>query len=310
MDVLARKAQTGALNLEGTLAELEAAGACAEETGSLVVINDITNFIRYGDFTAVSPDGNVSIVEVKAGKGSSQSGRAARQSRKLSNVTTFLNNRWGHTRYGASAILRHNVALRTHLPSVEQLIGRARETGAANERLSDCLAVDVWCMDRLFADGRKPTRHNPFEQSGQAMTGHSLKSFSSFAPNFAPYSVFPLTARDCADLIVGAIWLVSHFNWGNVVRCLKRRDLQVEVVNDGRLPFTPGTRQEFALAVSRGRYQHAFYIPWGELGRIMMEFLSEESFADAIEELLDRSTWRGAPVSVFASFASEPSLWN
>jgi hypothetical protein len=65
---LAAKNQTGAVELESAGVEFAAARAHADATGRIVVMADITNVLRYGDFIAVgAEDEAVDVCEIKSG---------------------------------------------------------------------------------------------------------------------------------------------------------------------------------------------------------------------------------------------------
>ena len=89
----------------------------------------------------------------------------------------------------------------------------------------DALAVAIFHTE-LMAERGPPdpnTLHNPFSQSRLSIVSHSLQWFGRFAPNLAPYSVFPLPNEDCVGLMTGELWLFAYLNIGNVIRCLRRR---------------------------------------------------------------------------------------
>ena len=86
----------------------------------------------------------------------------------------------------------------------------ARRRGTSHARISDSLAVDVFFIETAKAAyGRQrpllEIRHNPFSESEKAIIGDSLDFFYHFTPSKAPYSVFPWSDDDCADVLSGRI---------------------------------------------------------------------------------------------------------
>jgi len=74
------KPHSGHMELDTTDQEVRAAAKHIEETGELVILNNLTNCLRYGDLTSIGQS-SIGIHEVKAGKGAARSGRAKRQKR-------------------------------------------------------------------------------------------------------------------------------------------------------------------------------------------------------------------------------------
>lgn len=318
IDQLSMKPQTGHLDLESTAEEFAAAEESLKRTAGLVIVNGLTNVLRYGDYTLVHADGHVDIVEVKGGKGSKRSGHTKTQRRELGKVVDFITQGIGLRLARPSAIFSHRRELKSHLPVVGELIREARVSGSAHARLSDCLAVDVLFTDMMVAEDRQPIMHNPFMQSNEGRTYHSLQFFDRFAKNVAPYSIFPFSDEDCSDIMTGAILLISHFNYGNLVRCLRRRGLSVESPTKSQTAayaeLSLGEMQrhqdDVALRVSRAGDPRVLFLRQALLGRHLYEFLDEESFADAAEEMFDRTGIEGVGVAFSPSFRNEKDLWD
>jgi hypothetical protein len=312
---LALKNPTGHLDLESAARELAAAMAHADRTSDLVVINDLTNFLRHGDFTSVGAAGDVVIAEVKAGSGSARSGRATRQRHRLDDVLQFLKSGVRLTNDEAAVLFAHKTKLRTHLSAVGELIRGARKKGTAHARLSDCLAVDAWYMEMLYDEERIPTFHDPFAQSTQAYSYHSFTVLKGFARNVAPYSVYPFPDKDCTDLMTGDLWLWTHFNHGNLIRSLRRRGVIARFPTDTQMEsyeqLTPGERKrredEVGIQVRRPGGRAILTSSPGLLARLIYEYLDEECFADCVEEMLDRGA---VGITMFPAFQDETQLWD
>lgn len=311
---LAWKPQSGHMNLETALQEIEAAAKHVEETGELVVLNDLTNFLRYGDFTSIGQ--GITIHEVKAGRGSAKSGRAHKQKKRTDEVIEFIARRERQTNGGLEKLVRLRAKPRAYLERLPALISQARESGSAHARLSDCLAVEVFDL-KLIADAYaagKVRFHNPFAQSKDTGTSHSLELFDKFTPNMAPYSVFPLSSEDCVGIMTGSLWLFTYFNKGNFVRCLRRRGLRVRFPSEDELKaapkWMPGQVADHELdnpVVIMGS-AHVVLLSLGLLSRMIDELLDEETFADMIEEQLH--TAGGEKELVYLAFEDETDLWD
>ncbi len=320
---LADKPPTGHIELAPMLGEIGAAAKHIASTGDIVIMNDVTNFLRYGDFTSVGAT-RIVIHEVKSGRGSAKSGRATKQKQKAEAVFQFLKELERTVRGERQELLYLQTEPTCHVPQLSELIRGARKDGSADARLSEALAVEVFDMDIMserFADdpgSLAKAIHNPFSQSKLAIVAHSLDSFEIFSPNKAPYSVFPLEDDDCIDIMTGKLWVFTYLNLRNVVRCLKRRGIGVRLPKEEELSkiptLLPGQVREHELDVSitmwRGSGRPIFGVSVAELGRMTHELLNEESFADTVEERLDVLASAPEGTLVFSAFAREATLWN
>lgn len=315
---LSLKPQTGHLELGSIQQEVDSADAHVENTGETVVINDLTNFLRFGDFTSIGPD-SVSIAECKGGRAARRSRRARRQRQQLDSTLDFLNTGVRESETGVEKLFRHSTEPRSHLAAVGELIREAKQKGAAHARLSRCLAVDVFYTELLpDVSSQKEMRklvHNPFEQSPRATSHSSLDFFARFSRNLAPYSIYPFSDRDCTDIMTGDVWLWTYFNERNLARCLQRRGLLVTLPSreqaQAYLDMDLGERRrregDVGILVGRPGDPHCVLAHGALLARPIFEFLDEESFADALEEVLEQ---RDIGAILIPAFRNEAVLWD
>lgn len=322
--LLVSKPQTGHIDPDAAVQEANAAAAHVERTGDVVVVNDLTNFLRYGDYTCIGAE-SVTVVECKGGRAARRSGRARRQRHELETVLEFLNRGVRHGKDKSEVLLRQRVSANTHLAAVAELIREARKNGSAHERLSRCLAVDVLDPELLaeIGDDRRMAKllHNPFHQTREAVRHHSLDFFGQFSPNLAPYSIYPFSDQDCSDVMTGAVWLISHFSDRNLARCLKRRGFSVLLPTEAEardyLSLPTGDRRRaqdrVAMRIWRPDDPRGVLVGADITARMFAEFLDEESFADAMEEMFSRHDLLrrdDASVNVSAGFTNEAELWD
>ncbi len=314
---LARKPHTGALLLDSLKTELDAASSHSERTGDIVVVNDLTNFLRFGDFTAVGR-GGITVAEVKGGTGSARSGKAKRQRRALDEKLDFLNTGIGIWPDGSETrLIRSATLARSHIPEVAELLRQSLETGSAYARISDTVAVEVVRWPVLVKLGHtEPTFHNPFKQSPRPYVYHTLKRFEVWTPNIAPVSIFPFDAQDCASILTGSSWIFSYCNLDNLVRCLRRRGLRANLPSAESLKSIAGLRpgeyiyHEFDAPLTVARPAgSALGMSLASFARIFCEFLDEESFADQMEEAVDYIQ-QDPVVLAGVGFANEADLWD
>ncbi len=310
--VLASKPQTGAL--QSIDSEVEVASRHVRK-GEIAIVNDLTNWLRYADVTVIE-DAGPRMIEVKSGRSRAKGGRASKQWQKLGQVTDYLRGGIRETDDGTERIYNIQAAPASKAASLVDLFKRARANGHARGRLTESIAVDVFCMEavrarpELFQQAR-----NPFSQAG-SLVAHSHEFFYTFTPHIAPYSVFPLPNDDCADLMTGAIWVVTYFSLHRFVRCLRRRGLnlrlpsRVEMKAFSRLPLSERSRRqsEMSMTLFKDTHMEGCSVSMADLSRFLYEFLDEESYADALLEVFDRVADR--PERWLVAFEDEASLWD
>ena len=318
IQVLAMKPIAGQVNLLNTPQELEAAARYVAATGGIALINDLTNVLRYGDWMGIRQDGAFFIGEEKAGKGSRKSGRATRQRQRLRQILEFCRKGVGLTPEGFSQVFVHGVRLKTHLQAIRQLLLDARSGGSAHARLSECVAVDVWHMESVLDDGARLVLHNPFAATSDTVTSHSLLFFDKMSASPAPYSIFPFSDHDCADLMIGATCLIGHFDLGRLFRLFREQGLDViQQSEDEACAFAEldigekrRRRDEIAYRISQPGRPGALLLSGGDIGRLCFEFMHEESLVEAAEESLVEFGGVPAPVAVFSVFPNEREVWE
>lgn len=305
--VLASKPQTG--DLQSIQAEYDVASRHAGN-GEIVLLNDLTNWLRYADITRMTSEGP-KLMEVKSGRS-----RSSRQWQKLGQVADFLIRGVREVEGGSERIYDIAVAPVSHAPALAEVMNRAGTHGMARARLSDCIAVDVFSMEAVRADPellRK--RNNPFSPSS-SFAADSLEFFHTFTPNIAPYSIFPLSDDQCSDLLTGATWVVTYFSLHRLTSCLKRRGLTAEfparaaIKEVAGLPLAERKKRRDAMAVKvfKNRRAPGCSVSLADLGRHLYEFLDEGSYAEALYEVFDWVAPRGE--RWIAAFEDESVLWD
>ena len=294
---------------EATEAALEVA-----DTGHVVLLNDLTNFLRLGDLTIIRP-GGFEIREVKSGDAAAGSRRAKRQKRSMSETTEFIKRRERRTDKGIHRLHYLQAIPISHVAEVGQVIAQARQRGMADSRLSDALAVEV--ITEPFLDSGGPSRmNNPFSQSTDGMVFMSLRHFGTFTKNLAPYSIFPLSDEDRIGILTGELLLISYYNDGNVHRAIRRRGMGVRRPSEEELlrapkDLKPGQMPQYELdyAVKIWNEQGYLMISPAWFTRVPFEFLDENSLVDAIEEQL--TSWEiEQEATAYIAFAREDLLWD
>jgi hypothetical protein len=152
---------------KGARLERKALRASMKLTKKPMILNDLTNCLRYGDIT-VPKDGQFLLIEMKSGKTKKLDSRSKRQLEKSQNIRRYL-----ATDYSQNLYNKHGDFLRVdlisketnHLKKVNRIIEQAMVRGYYWERLEQgltCFVVkqyDGVLLDKFIARN-KPSHEN------------------------------------------------------------------------------------------------------------------------------------------------------
>jgi hypothetical protein len=301
------------VGLDAELAELS---RLWEEEGIFAVHNDLTNCLRHGDLTVLRPqkDGtmDVTLVEVKAG----QRLEDTPQMERLKKATDLL--REGRSLNEGGEVVHVTIVpsrYETFLALLPGLIARARREGHAWVRPHECLLVGtvdytVWGgrveeMSARSQEERKEVGWPPEEPDTldwlaalRRMRDRSW-SFSSLAP----YAIFPLSADDVVDVIMGFVDIAISLKLDVLEQALSRNDIAVRLAR-------PQESETLFLEARRGEV--GLILPPHLREQMMIELMTPDCLFEAIEYVLSlneqrRSESRDQRVVVFED---EASAWD
>jgi hypothetical protein len=308
--------QTGHMELQTVMEEVTRAGEIlAEDVEQAVILNDLTNFLRFGDLTIVRGN-SVSIYEVKAGRGAAKSGQAKLQKQRLRKVLEILNSS-DQLEAGDHKLMRVDAKPASYQEEVYEIINRARKNGHASGRLSNSTAISVFDIKVASELKLTPAQvlSNPFSGARFLYPYDSSALLGLFTPNVAPYSVFPLPPEDRVDLMMGKLVVVTWLDAERLMEAVSKRGLNARMPTkkdfEG-LPtdLKPGQIREHELdvAIEFTKPGRSMRTATSILSRVGYEFLSEESFVDMIEEGLTRANVSGE--TFYQAFKEEDWLWD
>lgn len=201
---------------------------------NVLLINDLTRYLRIGDLTMVSSDGRLWIYEIK------ESGK------KLKDILTILSDMKKHHRWFGKQEIRHFVAqtaivnhvisvpsvqrneiktsvnaeivnldfkLKSHLPVIKKMIRIANKKGFYSKLVEDGYYIVVTAFDVLVKnhEAREAWKRNKIPEwissEKNILRISSYYSFfqgeGHFPRNYTPCSVLPFKARDCVRIMMG-----------------------------------------------------------------------------------------------------------
>jgi len=234
------------------------------EEGLVALLNAVTNFLRVGDITAIDPTTNtVTLREVKSG--AKTTARTRRQGDYLAVVQEGLDS--GIHPMGGEKLRRRITTrpLKTYVLSVERAMREANETLAASRLFGDYLAVAVLPIEILVSvpEDQWPDtwrRHvgrlkGVQRKSSDILLGPETNVFalSTFSPNLAPYTVFPIDPDLRFSLMTGEFIVISMLNVSGLARWLAKRGWKAEVLVPGEIRREAAFLHVPVLSVSSGR---------------------------------------------------------
>jgi hypothetical protein len=299
----------------GLDAEITELGRLWEEEGVFAIHNDLTNCLRHGDLTAIRPkDGtlDVQLIEVKAGARPEDTP----QMRRLERATELL--REGRRLTEEGDVLHVTLVpapYETYLPLLPDLITTAHAEGHAWMRPHECLlvgAVDyrVWAGRAEEFSARSQAERKEIGWAGDEpdvldwlSSLRRIRDRGWSVSSMAPYTIFPLSAEDVADLVMGFVDLATSLHLGALERALTREDVQVRVARPG---------EAATLFLEAQRNEVGVLLPPHLREQMMTELITPDSLFVAINHVLTLNERRPSEAKdrriVF--FEDEASVWE
>lgn len=317
--LIAEHNPTGHLST-GFIQEAKEAERIVAQTGAFVLLNDITNTLRYGDLTIIKNDA-ISFYEVKEGK---KDRRARKQSKKLASVLKMLNAK-EYTIDNQTARVLLVESRPTHLAeAAKKVIIEAinSEKGIFYSKLSPYLwlsCISVEKMTKYYkSTGIMPDLpQSPFKKGLFTIPFINQLLFDSFSPNVAPYSIFPFEEEIIIDLLLGSLQIKVRLSEKELVKSFKGRGWDLKYPSDDvRTEWlnleNPGARieatrsQKYQASLTKGPF--TLMLPWDLIYRIGFEFLSVKSIIEMAETARVTSI-PGKPDFVVTEFLNEKDRW-
>lgn len=310
--------QTGYLT-GGFIKELEKAEYIVNKTGFYVILNDLTNFLRYGDLTIITPDGNI-IDEVKTTGGS-----RGNQKKYLHELIERLNKKVLKAGEQTAQYIEISGKPTTFLVQVEEIINKSKSsvTGIHATKVSPYLWVSSTYTPKLKeyfeANKKLPELPKiPFAREEISAPTNSLMFFDEFSPNIIPFSVFPFSERVICEIMTGQIQLKVVLNEKELIKSFRGKgwELIMPSRKDILAVYDTDDIDKIKEAIVDPIYfstlkkgDFTYRIPREELLRIETEFRSVKSIVDESEGLMNINRDRVSRM-VTTNFSKEYLVWR
>ena len=328
---LASHARKPHINIEGLPAELNAfADIWNSYSGSMLVLNDLTHFLKKADITVRRDANHFEFVEVKSSR--TKSGTMSRQKADLAETLAFLNEQGGE-RHGETVRIRSlPVRPKGFFNAVCSTIREAEKEGTAWAKIGEHLTVEFIDWSVVLRGGVEEPDMRKIEESaavaekwgqaGDVVTPYIGAERYLFVRNVAPYSIFPFSGLQRVKLMTNTLMTMSRLNVSAVTRYIASQgwtlvhppEFYVEearkVLNTppddtaetafDKLPVTPlATFKKGALTLD---------LPATWAVRLAQEYLAPRTVLDVFESLL-----RAGPskeTATLINFDGESDQWD
>lgn len=290
---------------------------------SVVIINDISNFLRVGDLTEISKLG-ILIHESKARgrkvrnifsllQDIKKISKMSKQSERLLKAQTAISHRKIFFDNDQTIKIRDlKVPFKNYLKDVKKIILKAKRKGFFSKKISEYLVVS--CLDLVkvvqLNRNRKIKDWTDFKTSEDwedkdfilpfTNTDSFYKNEDFFIPNMTPYSIFPFTSRICSELLSGRLILTARLNISKVYGYFEENDWVVDGITvdefakrgkkiESLYPdiYEAYHYDETLCVLNRGRFNLS--IPATLIFRIGMDFMSAETILLEAEEIFKQA---------------------
>lgn len=315
----------------------------------VVIRNDLTNFLRIGDLTEIDYPA-VFLHEIKSkvkkdGRWRTKSVRnmftikkgqqLSPQTRRLRQAQKIVLERKAQTTEGVVEFIDVDVPYRTYFSVVRPLIRKARREGYACRLVDDCLGIECMHWETVAKQAKEQKREvwrdlkpaADWSKKELVVVTSNFDSFThhegQFLRNSVPYSVFPLSVRDCADLLMGNLLLRTRLNIPLLMKKFEENGWEVTPQDFGKvsanLPRSPrevffgdifhesDTASEAIFFIKRGAFNLNVSFNW--VHRLTMEFMTVDTLLRFVD-YLHKTSVPYKPRLVAAMFKEERKLWR
>ncbi len=341
----ARSTTSGAFNIHLKSSEslFSWAYSIQKDHKGIVLINDLTRFLRIGDLTEVFK--NTAVVHelkkngeriinfktLKLRKGA----KISDQTRKMLELQQIAFTGKIILDDGAELEQRFSqTKLDTHFSTVESLLETSKQQIVARRQLEPFIQLSILNLEKAYTRPHNMKKYfKSFRYTGwstQWQLSHTnydhffYDELGNFIRNQAPFSIYPLSNELCMKLMSGQILIKSTINYELLIQELRCQGWQT-AVNE---PNIPSDREEklkhifdnkkfiFAnvgdddgfIKIKRGPFD--MVIPQNWIAMMSMEFMTFETLCNTLEEIYRQAIIVQAPMTVFPEFPNSEEVWN
>ncbi len=320
----------------------------SKRLNSLVILNDLTRFLRIGDLTEIN-DGIAFIHEIKKyGKevknlftlkkvtGNAKISKQAIRLLELQRIA-FANKA---KIYGIDVETKEvELDLKTNTNKVKKLFRESEKKFVVSDDIDECINVEVTNFHAIQEHKQKVDieelkKISPKKRVTDLILVHSnWDTFYSdekgnFVRSAPPYSIFPFSAKDCTFLMSGYYLVKCSLNVTKLKEVLLQNNWIIEERTEKDLDKQIADyekEKDTMFTVKEGLYAHVpsdgglFTVKRGPFSvsfdamlycRLTMEYLSVESILNILEHMYKIASQRRKDDIYFPRFRNENEFWN
>ena len=336
------------INNESFKSEFDWAYRISEAFDSVVLLNDLTHFLRVGDLTEISDKGifiheikklGKKIINLFTLKKLKESGEISDQSKRLLELQRIA--------LSESAIIgdihvrteRLNVELKTNFDKLSQLLEKSENELVVSELIEPCLTLHITNFHAISLAGNTVNIDNLKSKlvypskKGLLLPQSNWDTFYSdekgnFLRSAVPYSVYPLFEKHCIKLISGHYLVNCILDVEKLKEILQVHGWIVEEITEKELDqqlaiyesaektifLKKNSIYNFApneigiLKIKRGAF--SLNLTPTFYSRFTMEFMKLETFLEMMEEMYLIASIKKKSDLYFPTLKNDFNIWN
>ncbi len=302
--ILSENRQLGRLSKrEGLHEELKQLENVAKE-GKFAILNDLTNFIRFGDITIIDK-GHIKLLEIKTGKGviGQKNSTLSTQVKKMQDVEKMVNESSAIVRNESARMLIIPVRAKSYKSKVMSLIKRANKDGIAYYDVDEFIKLKAInaavCVNKKIDIKEKSANVKPFPKNDEVISSNnsdfSWSKDGEFLRGSFPLPVFHMPSFMIADLMYCRVLVSVKFNFTKFIAALEKKGFEVKIstknptvpigerYNKKVAPFEKSSFDIIKIKKNDRMDNWSMNMPTNLIPRITHEYLKPESAIDLID---------------------------
>jgi hypothetical protein len=304
-------------NKTGLRAELDRCDRLWRDDGNFALLTDLTSVMRIGDLLEFRQDNTMWLHEVKT----NPSRTSTAQNRRMKQAVDALNN--GGLLPGkesTSRLASVDVPFVAHTRALSEVLSLASERRALGAKLPGPVGVMAASMTAFARDQSSlddgmsvinAARRQAHRLAGTSSDDVRLEAHSgdtaARSTHLAPWGIFPLSARQRAELITDYLLFETHMARATVVSALENVGLSVTVMQPQHVPRASTGVELLRVGVATDHGQREMTVHDTVVGGLLLELMDLNAWANGVRQILERTELTGSPE---VTFAYEHLAWS
>ena len=283
---------------EGTLHSIYEFSNVYMDPDAIAIFNDITNFLRIGDVTKIKTNGDIEIIEVKAGV--SRGRRISRQKQRMSELVEFVNTGYKDQDGKKYKIFDSEVKQKNYLHLLFDGIKRTRSKGFDSLSIGNYLIIEIIDPSKIdnidmviekLSLKQSSIREN-WSKNKDIIQSSFLIDKMDYSKNCAPFSIFPFDLVACTDIMLGRLLIKIDINLSEVLRIMEKNSWKIIdsicVKSNDEIDSLLKSDVENILFAKIARGPLTIDVPPSLIARLQFELIAPSTFIQQFEEVFNR----------------------